>query len=293
MERSSRLSAGSSAARASVATGRARRCAVGVAIVCAALAGPGTASADDLAGIDGLLGQIQTEVSSELAAAVPQPAAAGTQSGAQDPAKVIEATAEGISAEALGPAGPTTLSTDGSALQTDATTPATPPGAVSALVFSAPGAAKTHAPPETAGPGVLHVPLRAFQRSSRTTTFRTRVSLAVTEMARSGTYVRAQATVHERAQASGARTRSAGAAPPERHSGPAPGREPQPPVPGPNGPGTSSAGQGGGQGALLPLVLAALAGALAFFGFELLPRVLPLPAFRKPRRIVLPPWHPG
>jgi hypothetical protein len=55
----------------------------------------------------------------------------------------------------------------------------------------------------------------------------------------------------------------------------------------------SSAAQGGGQGLLLPLVLAALAAVLALFGFELLPRVLPLPAFRKPRRIVHPPWHPG
>jgi hypothetical protein len=55
----------------------------------------------------------------------------------------------------------------------------------------------------------------------------------------------------------------------------------------------SSAGQGGGQGLLLPLVLGALAALLALFGFALLPRVLPLPAFRKPRRIVLPPWRPG
>jgi hypothetical protein len=278
----------------SVASPRARRWAVGIAIVCAALAGPGTASADDLAGVDGLVGQIQTEVSSELAAVVPQPAAASVHGDAQAATSVAVATAERVSAEALGPAGPATLSTDGSASQTDATAPATPPGAVSAFVTAAPGAARTHAPPETAGPGVRHVPPRSARRSSQRTTVRTRVSLAVVEMARSESYVRAQATVHEHVQASraDARTGSAGAAPPRR-SGPAPGREPQPPAPGPNGPGTSSAGQGGGQGAFLPLVLAVLAAALAFFGFELLPRVLPLPAFRKPRRIVLPPWHPG
>jgi hypothetical protein len=67
-----------------------------------------------------------------------------------------------------------------------------------------------------------------------------------------------------------------------------------PPVPLPERQDTTSSGQaGGGSGALLPLLLAALASALAIFGFQLLPRLLPRPAFRKPRRFSLPPWHPG
>jgi hypothetical protein len=58
-------------------------------------------------------------------------------------------------------------------------------------------------------------------------------------------------------------------------------------------PDASSPGQGGGQGTSMPSLLAALAGLLLIFGFHRLPRLLPLLAFRKPRRIVLPSWHPG
>jgi hypothetical protein len=107
----------------------------------------------------------------------------------------------------------------------------------------------------------------------------------------------AQTTVGERVQVvtrASARIRSAGsAAAPKRRSSLPPNREPLPPAPGPDRPDMSSAGQGGGQGVLLPLVLGALAAVLVIFAFALLPRVIPLPAFRKPRRIVLPPWHPG
>jgi hypothetical protein len=65
-----------------------------------------------------------------------------------------------------------------------------------------------------------------------------------------------------------------------------------PPVPLPPQDLTSS-GQGGGQGQLMPLVVGALAAVLLIFAFELLRRVLSRPAIRKPRRISLPPWHPG
>jgi hypothetical protein len=43
----------------------------------------------------------------------------------------------------------------------------------------------------------------------------------------------------------------------------------------------------------MPLVVGALAAVLLIFVFELLRRVLSRPAIRKPRRISLPPWHPG
>jgi hypothetical protein len=87
------------------------------------------------------------------------------------------------------------------------------------------------------------------------------------------------------------RARTAKAPPrPERSAAP---RWPRPAGPMPPRPDASSPGQGGGQGTSVPLLLAALTGLLFIFGFHRLPRLLPLLAFRKPRRIVLPSWHPG
>jgi hypothetical protein len=89
----------------------------------------------------------------------------------------------------------------------------------------------------------------------------------------------------------GARTQAAGAAPrPQRSAVP---ERPRFPGPAPPRPDASSAGQSSGQNTPVPSLLAALAGLLFIIGFHFLPRLLPLPAFRKPRRIVLPPWHPG
>lgn len=50
---------------------------------------------------------------------------------------------------------------------------------------------------------------------------------------------------------------------------------------------------GGGSGTPAPLLVGALAAALLFVLFEFLSRLLPRSAFRKPRRLALPPWHPG
>jgi hypothetical protein len=166
-------------------------------------------------------------------------------------------------------------------------------------------AGAAQAPPTAAGLGVVHlVPGWAGTRgqssrsSTRTAVVRTRASLTVRATARSSTSTSYGVTsVHQSvratATATSARGRSAGAAQPERPSSAPPNRQPQPPAPGPERPDMSSPAQGGGQGVLLPLVIAALGAVLALFGLELLPRVLPLPALRKPRRIVLPPWHPG
>jgi hypothetical protein len=69
---------------------------------------------------------------------------------------------------------------------------------------------------------------------------------------------------------------------------------PLPPVPqGPEGPGLTSPGLGGVPGPLLPLLVAALAAALAFASFPFVSRRLPRSAFRKPRRVALAVWHPG
>jgi hypothetical protein len=42
-----------------------------------------------------------------------------------------------------------------------------------------------------------------------------------------------------------------------------------------------------------PLLVAALAAALALASFPFTSRLLPRLAFRKPRRVVLAVWHPG
>ena len=73
----------------------------------------------------------------------------------------------------------------------------------------------------------------------------------------------------------------------------APRQPPRLPGPMPPRPDASSSGQSGGQNAPVPLLLATLLGVLVVFGLHFLPRLLPLLAFRKPRRIVLPSWHPG
>jgi hypothetical protein len=77
---------------------------------------------------------------------------------------------------------------------------------------------------------------------------------------------------------------------PERSAPPQPPRLPGPMPPRPD---ASSFGQSGGQNAPVPLLLATLLGVLTVFALHFLPRLLPLLAFRKPRRIVLPSWHPG
>jgi hypothetical protein len=77
---------------------------------------------------------------------------------------------------------------------------------------------------------------------------------------------------------------------PERSAPPQPPRLPGPLPPRPD---ASSSGQAGGQNAPVPLLFATLLGVLAVFALHFLPRLLPLLAFRKPRRIVLPSWHPG
>jgi hypothetical protein len=66
-----------------------------------------------------------------------------------------------------------------------------------------------------------------------------------------------------------------------------------PPSPLPPQPGATMSGQGGVQGPLTPLVFGALGAVLLLIAFQFLPRALPPRAFRKPRQIALPPWHPG
>ncbi len=65
-----------------------------------------------------------------------------------------------------------------------------------------------------------------------------------------------------------------------------------PPLPLPPQSPTAGA-QAGGQGTAGPPVAGALAAAVLVLFFVFLSRLLPRSAFRKPRRLALPPWHPG
>jgi hypothetical protein len=68
---------------------------------------------------------------------------------------------------------------------------------------------------------------------------------------------------------------------------------PLPPVPPGPGQDLTAPAQAGGQGQLAPLLVAALAAVLAFARFPFRTRLVPRLAFRRPRRVVLPVWHPG
>jgi hypothetical protein len=99
-----------------------------------------------------------------------------------------------------------------------------------------------------------------------------------------------RATSVARLAAPSAAERGRGPAQPDRGSGSGPPRLPPLPVP-PQGP--SGSAEAGGSGTPAPLLVGALGAALLFVLFEFLSRLLPRSAFRKPRRLALPPWHPG
>ena len=57
--------------------------------------------------------------------------------------------------------------------------------------------------------------------------------------------------------------------------------------------GSSGNADAAGSGTPAPLLVVVLGAALFLILFEILSRLLPRSAFRKPRRLALPPWHPG
>ena len=256
----------------------ARACALAGAIVCSGLAGPGTARAAGPGGID-----VAAEIDAALAevdAVVPQAPARQEQSvtlnvaGATTVNIPAPPAAESVETEAAAATQPVAMA----ASAPITTTPTSPASAPAAPLGAGParehGAAKVSGRPKRP-PSVVGVVSRTTLLSSAQSTtdvvVTSRVTL-VTHEARSPRPPRARA----------------------QHNAPA-GAVPQrlPPAPLPPRPDMTSSGQGGGQGSVQPLLLAALAAVFGFFTLSLLPRVLPRPAFRKPRRIVLPPWHPG
>jgi hypothetical protein len=267
-------------------------CVVVVAAFVWGLAAPGAALAADPFGID----QAQAEVDAAVAEAealVPQETAA-----------VAEAVAAGAGVVAAPPStsAPQRSGTTGGALEfaaNEAATAITSSAAAPTGETSEPSATAVTPLVATAPPAV-----RPRSRSARRVAPSTGKRPQPPRIERSGRSIRlfassghsfaatvvvsraTQATGHVETgrapQARPARKASAGAAP-----------QRPPPVPLPPRPGLISSLESGGQGLQIPLVVGALASALLIFAFQLLPRLLPRPAFRKPRRIALPPWHPG
>ena len=246
--------------------------------MCSGLAGPGTARAAGPGGID-----VSAEIEAALAevdAVVPQLPARQEQSvtlnvaGATTVNIPAPPAAESVETEAAAETQPVAMAAS-APITTTPTSPASAPGApLGAGPAREHGAAKVSGRPKRSQSVVGVVSRTTLLSSAQSTTdvvVTSRVTL-VTREARSPRPPRARA----------------------QHNAPA-GAVPQrlPPAPLPPRPDMTSSGQGGGQGSVQPLLLAALAAVFGFFTLSLLPRVLPRPAFRKPRRIVLPPWHPG
>lgn len=256
----------------------ARACALAGAIVCSGLAGPGTARAAGPGGID-----VSAEVEAALAeadAVVPQAPAREEQSvtinvaGATTVNIPAPPAAEAVNTEVAAATQPVAMATSAQISTTSAS-----PGSAPAV-------------PSGASPARARDPGKVYGRPNRPRSAAGGVSRSTLV---SSAYSTAEVVITSRATLVSGEARSP--RPPRaraQHNAPA-GAVPQrlPPAPLPPRPDMTSSGQGGGQGSAQPLLLAALAAVLAFFLLSFLPRALPRPAFRKPRRIVLPPWHPG
>ena len=254
----------------------ARACVFAGVILCSVLAGPGTARAAGPGGID-----VSAEVDAALAevdAAVAQvptreeESVTGNVAGTTTVNIPAPPAAEGVSSEIAAATQPVPMATPAQATSASpGGTPAAPKGAGLARERDAGNVSRRPKQPHSVG-GVVSLSTLASSAPSTTEVFVTSRATLVTREARGPRPPRARA----------------------QHNAPA-GAVPQrlPPAPLPPRPDMTSSGQGGGQGSAQPLLLAALGAVLGFFTLSLLPRILPRPAFRKPRRIVLPPWHPG
>jgi hypothetical protein len=215
--------------------------------------------------------QIDGMVSTALAAAQSQDQPAAAQSTAESLVGQAVALAKSATAQAT----------------SAAATPLTPqsvdvvPPVSAAAPSSRAAAAPTHAPP----PRAHHARVKKRARPAPVPA-KPRVLTALTPSpAFQGSPSTARPSPNRAARPAKASPRPGRAAPPER-------RIPVP-WPMPPRPDASSSGQAGGGFAPVPLLLAALVGVLIVFALVFGPRLLPLLAFRKPRRIVLPSWHPG
>jgi hypothetical protein len=270
----------------------------------AALAGPGVARAAASPGLPGLE-QISAEVQSALVQV--DSVAPGTAAAVQ-PA-VSQALATVSNATAAPPAAPPPVTAPPAAAERFPASASSAPvtTAVAAQQAVAPVAAAAAASgielafrevAPAAGPPKAAAPARQAPRSSRAP-----VALAAPEATagagESGAFPPpraaplAAALASPRAARAGDRAQRdrAGAGPAAGVAGP---QQLPPRQPWPQGPDLGAAGQGGGQAPpLLLLLFGALAATFAQLGFRSYRRRLPRMAFRKPRRVTLPVWHPG
>jgi hypothetical protein len=301
-----------------------------VAVVCGALASPGLARAADPLGLDELSAEVGGDIQSALTeadAVAPRTSAAAEPVVSQAMATISKATAvptvpappaTPTEPSAPPPAAPTASapSEDAGGLMPQSAAPPTPLGGPAA----APSAPATTATPlESAAAEVWTAiaealaPVFPAEPQHPAVTSRTRPSLASPERESSLPGVSrgrdasvvptasapVPAIAFETPRAAPRGEGSAARSPPRGNGGdkaPAGAVVPQrplPPAPPPQGPDLGSPIQTGGQGPLMPLVVAALAAAFALFGFQRHARLVPRSAFRKPRRVVLEVWQPG
>jgi hypothetical protein len=284
------------------------------AIVCGALASPGLARAADPLGLGEVAGEVTGEMQSALAEA--DAVAPGTAAAAQPAVSQVTAAVSSASAAASVPAAPAPPTEPAGGPEPLSAAPPTPLGASA----SEPSAPATPVDPlaiaaEEVRSAIEMALASVFPAEAQHTvvTSPARPSLSSHERAPSlpgdprshdasvvptaSAPVAAVAFEAPRAAPAGvgsaARASPRGGGGDEAPAGAVVPQRPLPPAPPPQRPDLSSPGQGGGQGPLMPLVLGALAAAFALFSFQRHARLLPRSAFRKPRRVVLPVWHPG
>jgi hypothetical protein len=295
-------------------------------VACGALAAPGLARAANPAGLVDVAGEVQSALNeadavapgvsaaaqpvvsqtlaavSKASAAPPAPPAppVSTQPPAAPPAPVVTTPPSGLEPLAAGPPAP--LSTPAPSAPNAASAPLDPVAEAEAEVRTA--IAEALAPLRTVGwqpqptaaaaPAEKHSsPLAPSERPVPPSGTAGGQGASFTPAAREPVIALEALRVAPAGPDSRARAQPRGGERAERPAGAVVPQRPPPPVPPPQRPDLGSPSQGGGSGPLMPLVVAALAAAFALFGFQRQTRRLPLSAFRKPRRVVLPVWHPG
>jgi hypothetical protein len=261
------------------------------AIVLGVFAAPSVARADDPFGAGGLLGEADAAIAQAQALAPQEPQAQAPQNPARSFAEAPSSTAA-TPAAAAASATAATASTQATAVVDEvlnasrslpSPSPAASPSGAPLPLAAQPGAGRRgaqarrhHARAHRPKPKSSARSARASGLSTSSSYVAQRVILVSSTMATTRSHV-----VHG-SPAQAARGKAAVGAVPQR----------LPPAPLPPQ-SLSSSGQGGGQGQLVPLLVGALSAALLLAVFEFLSRVLPRTAFRKPRRLLLRPWHPG
>jgi hypothetical protein len=256
-----------------------RVCALVAVIACGVLAVPATARSDPFGTVQALQ-QADTTATTDAQA---QQQAATVMSDAQALASQELAATSSLVSKAIagGPA-------SGAGVET--VTTETISDATAAVGATAKSTMPTPPPPQDKSPAsspVSHPSRhRTYARAHRRA-----ASVAPAEWARPAASTSSLRTTDAAPSARPTRATASGRGSVTSDRGPRPGPHRLPPLPVPSQ-GLNGAVEGGGS-TPPPLLVAALGAALFLVFFEFLSRLLPRSAFRKPRRLVLPPWHPG